>query len=100
MKVLILTNDHLYANTALKTFLKQYREDVVGLILPAFIIPGKSSLAAIKFLLEKSFFQFVFYKWFESKIYEFKKTLGLGKLKPFAVYARKFNFPIFKTTNE
>lgn len=99
MKILILSNDHLYSNLALKRFIRKNHKNIVGLILPDFLIPGKSFLESVRFLLKKSFFQFIFYKWFEEKIYKFKVAFGLGKLKPLSYYSKKYNFPLMKISS-
>lgn len=99
MRILILSNDHLYSNLALGDFLRKNNKNIVGLILPDFLIPGKTFFGSVRFLLKKSFFQFIFYKWFETIIYKFKNTLGLGKLKSYSYYSRKYNFPLFKTSS-
>ncbi len=99
MRILILANNHLYANVALQKFLRKYHQNIAGLILPEFIIPGKSFLDSTLFLLKKSFFRFVFYKWLEVKIYQLKLALGLGQLKQFAYYSKKFNFPLLKVSS-
>lgn len=99
MRILILSNDHFYSSLALKNFFNRFHQHIVGLILPDFIIPGKSYLQSIRFLLKKSCFQFVFYKWFEAKLYKLKSLLGLSQLKPHSFYSKKYNFPIYKTTD-
>lgn len=99
MKILILSNDHLYSKIALKDFFKKYHKNIVGLILSDFILPGKSFFQSVRFLLKKSLPRFIFYKWFEEKVYKFKKALGSGKLQSYTFYSKKYNFPIFKTLN-
>lgn len=96
LKILILSNDHLYANVALNQFLRKRRRDIVGLMLPNFIIPGKTYLESIRFLLKKSFSKFILYKWFEGQIFKVKLAFGLGKLKSFDYYAKKFQIPLFR----
>lgn len=99
MRILILSNDHLYSNLALKGFLRKNHKNIVGLILADFLIPGKSFFGAVRFWLKKSFFQFYFYKWFEGKVYKFKTGLGLGRLKPYSYYSKKYTFPLFKISS-
>ncbi len=96
MRIIILTNSHLYSNLALKEFLSKHKKDIVGVFMPDFLLPGKSFFGSVKFLLKKSFFEFCLYKWFEDKVYNFKLALGLGKLKSYSYYSKKYNFSIFK----
>lgn len=89
----------MYANIALKNFLRENKKEIIGVIFPDFIIPKKSFFGSVRFLLKKSFFQFCLYKWFEEKIYRIKTSLNIGQLKPFIKYSKEYKFPIFKTAD-
>ena len=99
MRILILSNDHMYSNIALKDFLKENHKDMVGIIFPDFVVSGKSFLQSVGFLLKKKCGMFYAYKWFEDNVYRIKTLLGLGKLNFYSHYSKKYDFPIFKTLN-
>jgi len=99
IRILILTNEHLYSNLVLKGIIKKYYEQIVGIIEPDFIVFGKTFLGSIIFLSKKSILSFCIYKFFEEKLYSFKMFLGLGNLRSFRSYSRKYRIPLYKTKN-
>ena len=54
MRILIVTNEHLYSNVALKDFIKKYNKQIIGIIDADFVVPGKSFLETTIFLFKKS----------------------------------------------
>lgn len=98
MRTIIVTNNHLYANMILKSFLAEYHDDVVGIIIPDFILPKKNFFQVIKYFLSKSI-HFSTYKFIEKVIYEFKVRLGLGDMKSFETYLFLYGMKteVFKT---
>ena len=99
MRILIVTNEHLYSNVALKDFIKKYNKQIIGIIDADFVVPGKSFLETTIFLFKKSTLLFCIYKFFEQKLYQFKTLLNLGNLKSFKSYSKKYNIPLYKTKN-
>jgi len=97
MRILIVTNEHLYTNIALRKFIKMHNKNIVGIILADFVISGRSFLSTVLFLLKKSTLPFSIYKFFEQKLYQFKIFFGLGKSKSFKYYSKKYSVSLYKT---
>jgi folate-dependent phosphoribosylglycinamide formyltransferase PurN len=99
MRILLLSNENLYSNLIIRKFIEKYNKQVIGIVESDVIIFGKNLLNSMLFILKKIILPFAAYMFFEKKIYKFKVSLGLAKLKSFRSYSRIYKIKLYKTKN-
>lgn len=99
MRIVVLTfADHMFANVLLRELVKERKRDVVAVLNSSVIIPRKSTLQAMRFIIATSGWRYFFGKLAEAvsfRAWSILAMVGIRSSMLAATYLRRYDIPSF-----